>query len=104
VETEKSILEKFNDTAKRSNASMSQRSNSQMAMRNKHDNDLQHLMSSYDDKITHFKTKTSIANIPSQTPTRKLGSNTAMSNYRLKGGALGGSPVRIMQNKNEVYD
>lgn len=33
VETEKSILDKFNDTAKRSNASMSQRSNSQMGAR-----------------------------------------------------------------------
>lgn len=61
-------------------------------------------MSSYDDKITQFKTKASIGNFPSQTPTRKLGSNTAMSQYRVKNATTGGSPVRILQGKNDVYD
>ena len=61
-------------------------------------------MSSYDDKITQFKTKASIGNIPSQTPTRKIGSNTAMSQYRIKNATAGGSPVRILQSKNDVYD
>ena len=50
VETDRSILDKFNNTAKKSRDASSQRSNSVQATR-KTDADIINLKSSYDDKM-----------------------------------------------------